>query len=565
MRGSRAPCSLLVALTLLGSSAANASQSVSVRVRGSARLEATSSATKSGFELRGTLSDDAGKPVPNASLRVRLAGIDGTARLLPEGQSCAESEPALQAPLRNHEEALTRSDAAGRFCLRWPGEPPEGRLTVLFDDRSLLLDRAELSVETDRSPAFTLSFVSVPRSVSVEDAELVVVLESSSRRAEELPELPFELSWAAGSSTALSLARRSLKPGAAVRLTIPTRSLGGPGTGELRASLGEPGRQALVQVPLLLTARTELDAPPTATASPSGECELDVAVRFASGPVSSGSVEALQAGRTVGIAPVEDGQSRLNLTLAAASQATSIELRYLSAAPWWIPGPPRQVAISIAPPSLWRRLPWALGLVAVAAWLLAAWRRPPRAERPTRRGAPSALPQPTIAWLSPDPTTTGWTGRVRDAHDGSSIPGATLTIAPTAGGEITGSTDADGEFRMEAPAPTGPGVIRIHAPWHATLEQALPPPGRVEVALVTRRRWLLSRLIDWAGRRGPPFSVPNEPTPGELALVARRLERDDVARWASAVEVASFGPNPIGSEEEASVRSLEPSSERIQE
>jgi hypothetical protein len=290
-----------------------------------------------------------------------------------------------------------------------------------------------------------------------------------------------------------------------------------------------------------------------------------VAVRFAFGPVSSGSVEALQAGRTVGIAPVEDGQSRLNLTLAAASEATSVELRYLSAAPWWIPGPPRQVAISIAPPSLWRRLPWALGLVAVAAWLLAAWRRPPRAERPTLGTAPSAVPQPAIAWLAPDPTTTGWTGRVRDAHDGSSIAGATLTIESSAGLELIGSTDAQGEFRIDAPTPTAAGVIRIHAPWHAALERALPPPGRVEVALVTRRRWLLSRLVDWAGRRGPPFSVASEPTPGELALAARKVERDDVARWASAVEVASFGPNPIGSEEEANVRALEPRSERVQE
>jgi hypothetical protein len=83
-------------------------------------------------------------------------------------------------------------------------------------------------------------------------------------------------------------------------------------------------------------------------------------------------------------------------------------------------------------------------------------------------------------------------------------------------------------------------------------------PGELRIALVTRRRTLLDRLVRWARARGTPWDGPREPTPGHVRRVAARAEADDVAGWAGSVEHAAFGPDPVDTAMERDVRDREP-------
>ena len=81
---------------------------------------------------------------------------------------------------------------------------------------------------------------------------------------------------------------------------------------------------------------------------------------------------------------------------------------------------------------------------------------------------------------------------------------------------------------------------------HSTHEQPLPPPSVLGVALVTRRRALLERLVRWARQKGAPFDGAPEPTPGHVRRVASRASAVEVEAWASRVEQAAYGPERGG-------------------
>jgi hypothetical protein len=88
----------------------------------------------------------------------------------------------------------------------------------------------------------------------------------------------------------------------------------------------------------------------------------------------------------------------------------------------------------------------------------------------------------------------------------------------------------------------------------------MPPPGTLVLSLMSRRRTLLSRFVDWVTRDGG-WERRAEATPGELAL---RTERAEVAVWARAVDEAAFGPDPLSEAKEQSVLGREPSHNRKQ-
>jgi hypothetical protein len=102
--------------------------------------------------------------------------------------------------------------------------------------------------------------------------------------------------------------------------------------------------------------------------------------------------------------------------------------------------------------------------------------------------------------------------------------------------------------------------LEVRAPFHVDLIRALPPPGRLSIALVQRRRALLDRLVAWARRAGAPWTTPGEPTPGDVARVARRVGSGSVAGWAERLEVAAYGPEPVDEAAEQAVRAHEPGS-----
>jgi hypothetical protein len=161
-----------------------------------------------------------------------------------------------------------------------------------------------------------------------------------------------------------------------------------------------------------------------------------------------------------------------------------------------------------------------------------------------------------------EPGITGWRGVVADAHDGTPVPGAVLEIhVPSFEGDgILASTTADdgGAFSLEAPGVRADARLVVQSGDHSRYEQALPPPSVIHVALVTRRRTLVDRLVRWARRQGSPFDGPAEPTPGHVRRVAARSSSASIETWAGAVEQAAFGPAAVDEKVEQEVRAVEP-------
>ncbi|HLV67903.1 MAG TPA: carboxypeptidase regulatory-like domain-containing protein [Polyangiaceae bacterium] len=552
----------LLALALLAASEASAVPEARVRVRGSARLQATVTHAELGTELRGTLGDDTGRPVPSVPIRVRWTSPTGEVLPLPPHEACARAPSAREPrPFDGSTDVLlVDTDGAGRFCVRWPDDLGGGRLTLTYADDRELLEPAQAVIDVDRAPSIELAFVPPPTTLSADRERALLQVEARARRS-SIPRrrLPLVVSFKPEGAPETLLARTSITPGELLRVPFAPRDLGQPGAGELRAAIESESPPVRASARTLVTATAMLEAPSGVTADSEGNAALEVQVVSALGAVHSGSIEALALGRTVGIAPVQAGRATLRLALGPGERSVAVTLRYLPSAPWWLPGPDHALAARVEGVSPLRHLPWAAALLALGAWILAGWRRPPRAERSREtRPPPRPTRRPSLQWTPEASRSAGWSGTVIDAHDGGAIAGAQVRIAG-GGKEWSATTDGRGEFTIDA-APTDASLtVAVHAPWHSELERPLPPPGRLVIALVTRRRALLARFVDWAERwRAPGDGTRREPTPGEIARAASNGNHDGVATWATAVEAAAFGPEPVDREREAAVRSLEP-------
>jgi hypothetical protein len=153
---------------------------------------------------------------------------------------------------------------------------------------------------------------------------------------------------------------------------------------------------------------------------------------------------------------------------------------------------------------------------------------------------------------------------VLDAHDGMPVRGARIVINVPAfgGGGRAASALSDDEGRFELPHVRGSDVegtqIEASARWHTKLLRPLPAAGFVAIHLISRRRALLERLVEWSGRMGRPWTDRGEPTPGHVARVARERRAGQVQAWAEAVEQAAYGPEAPEEADEQRVREREP-------
>jgi hypothetical protein len=162
------------------------------------------------------------------------------------------------------------------------------------------------------------------------------------------------------------------------------------------------------------------------------------------------------------------------------------------------------------------------------------------------------------------PAAQGWTGRLRDAHDGYALAGARVAIERRGFERIEAlaeaRTDAAGAFALPLPpgvAPQPGDELVSEGPLHGQLRRPLPEPGELDVALVLRKRALLDRLVAWARRRGLPYDARPEPTPGHVRRAAGG--EFTVARWADAVERAAFGGQVVDARAEGEIERLAPS------
>jgi hypothetical protein len=153
---------------------------------------------------------------------------------------------------------------------------------------------------------------------------------------------------------------------------------------------------------------------------------------------------------------------------------------------------------------------------------------------------------------------------VIDAHEGTPVAGARVSIVvPAFDGEGIAASHvagADGAFSIPhvlAARNEGARFV-VTAPYHATLSTPPPPDGVLTICVISRRRALLERLVAWADRAGRPWARKNEPTPLEIAEVARHRERPDVAAWAAAVGEAAYGDKPPDERREHDLGAREP-------
>jgi hypothetical protein len=279
-----------------------------------------------------------------------------------------------------------------------------------------------------------------------------------------------------------------------------------------------------------------------------------------SGPANAVNVSVL------GAATVDaQGHARVVAVFPAAGASHApLALRYVPAAPWYRPGPELRVDVPLAGPGIGRSLVLAVVVLAAAIWVVIGWRRAPRP--PVAPGIEGTRAPPSgragVHVLASPADLTGWRGTVADAHDGSPIAGASLSIrAPSFEGDgallAHAVTDANGAFALEGSYRSDARLL-VESVEHSTYEQALPPPSVLGVALVTRRRALLDRLVRWARQKGAPFDGAPEPTPGHVRRVAARGSAGEVEAWATRVEQAAYGPARVDAELEREVRSAEP-------
>jgi hypothetical protein len=551
------------ALALLAGVARSASPVI--HVRGAARISATASLLDGTVIVTGTVIDDTGRPVGGATLELRAAAADGGAVPLPPLAACPNrpnTSPTTAQPGARPTRPLG-SDANGRFCATLALERAT-TLELRFVDPRALFDATEQRVPIDAARrGVELRFAPTSATFELErEAQRLQVSTHVVGAAPGLsPPLPLAVYFTTPKGETL-VAQGACPADGATELELASNKLGSPGPVELVLRFaGTPSLQpAEARRRVLATARVRLELGRTPNAAdPADGIPLDVALGSAAGAVEGGSVEARLAGQTVGIAPVERGGAHLVAQFPRRADSAKLELRYLPVEPWWRPGDALPVEVKLLSRARWVSLGWLSALGAIAAWLLWGWRRP--ASEPDRR--PVAEPRRPVAGfhlVKREDDQPGWRGAVRDAHDGTPIPRAVIalvTAAPERRVIARVVADEAGRFELSGSA-EGELELAVSATWHSDFSGHVPPHGELRVDLVSRRRYLVGRLVGWAERRGAARGHRAEPTPGDVKRHGRRAHRDEVVAWATAVEHAAFGPDPVDEKIERDVSRLEP-------
>ncbi|HVY49044.1 MAG TPA: carboxypeptidase-like regulatory domain-containing protein, partial [Minicystis sp.] len=467
---------------------------------------------------------------------------------------------------------------AGTFCVVGRTSAAKGRVRVHFVGTKLL-DPADVELDVDAGKEAKtralLRFDAPPESVDLDRDAFAVTATLRIDRSDTMRALagakreglPLTLEDERGQRLAEAVTGGDGR----ARFDVKTSALGPPGAGELTVRFA--GNDALAAAsltqPIARRAEARLSvAKPPAPADPDDGAAIDVTVKTARGPVDGGVVEALYGVESVGAAPVRGGSAHVVAAFPPrAGSPMHVRLRFVPASPYTKPGPEAAVDVAFAAPSPLRQIGLAVLVAALAAWVVAGWRRAPKQAAPEREQPAPPPGRAGVAVLSTAPGFSGWRGTVTDAHDGAPIPHATLRIvAPTFQGDgVLAEVEADdaGAFRLEG-APSEGARLVVESELHASHEQALPPPSVLGIALVTRRRALLDRLVRWARRQGAPFDMVPEPTPGHVRRAAARNDAAAVAEWAAKVEHAAYGPEPVGPAAEHDVRAREPNAARAE-
>jgi hypothetical protein len=563
-------------------------QGLRIKVRGSAKITARAARDQGELVLSGTLTDDAGQPLGAKRVTARVTReADPADPHVAEGvraaRGCDRSADRPRAQMAwnvnvegtpQNPEIRLMTDEDGRFCFRVKLDPDRFVAHLHWRDEKAggLLEQADQEVPFDLSRrALALSFDPKPKIVPLDqpqsafDAVAIVDDDATPRVA---PNLSLLLS-----NEKKELRRMNTDASGRAHFVVSSHDLGPPGPGALHVTFAGDGETAKaehveaierhvkvsVRVPAIEQGKLEPQVPEDGIA-------IVAEVTSVVGPVAEGAIEAHVGDVIVGAAPVERGIARLTLTFAAQGSETLVALRYVPVSPWYEPLPDPTVRIPIRGPGVLAKAPILIAGLAVLVFFLvgrvssnrakAAPPAPEKSDEDARDGKPKLEVVRTAARGD-----RGWTGRVVDAHEGHPIPNARLWVerGTFEGRSILASvsTDARGEFSIPPLAnQVGDERIGCEAPLHARFSQTLPGPGELSIALALRRRALLARMVKWANRRGAPFDVRPEPTPGHV----RRAAGEDrtTAQWADAVERAVFGGGEVDARLEKEIEALAP-------
>jgi len=500
------------------------------------------------LEVRARLLDDVGNPL--AGVAFELARTDGAP--LPPTTPCSG----------HGGRATLRTDSAGQVCVRLPARAATDSLVLLFRGDALHLPaRAGLPREL-AGGGLQLAFDSPSLELDLDQPEQRLSLQLSGDAAASAgwPEIVLQLE-DAGRLHPIST-RAWSRAGAALSFSVDSAELGSPGPARLLAQVkGSAQPSELAEAVALRSATVRLER--GAVTLGADTVELRILAQSRAGVPSSGWVDVSNDGQALASTPLVSGVASLQLPIEPTAAAHWVA-RYHSDDPWWQSGEP--LAIDLASPAAREpaRWPWLVLLVPVGYVCVRALERP--GVRKPRRSARRALPRApsTTARAQPELAPSGWFGTVTDAHDGHPIAGARVTASlPSLLDEARGAStvsDGDGHFVLPAlrePIPEGAQLL-VSARLHSDFQRPLPPQGRVDVAVTSRRRALLGRLVRWARAAGPPWHRTAEPTPAEIADVALRRGEIDTARWAEGVQAAAFDQTEVDQQREAAVHAAEP-------
>jgi hypothetical protein len=570
-----------------------------VHVRGSARFDLHATRSSGRVVVSGTVVDDAGRPVGRVPIAVTLS-LPGTASApLPTYEAC--SDDAARPLLESAEVLVLTADDAGYFCARLALAADSRSLVAHFQARTEhvgdgLIDQASADLPIDLShDSITLRFDPERPLLSLDDPSTVVQVVASSD-AEGSPRgasgLPIVLSNEAG----VTLATATTDGAGHARFVLGAESLGAPGAGELRAFFAGNAQAAPASRAMRIEKRSqvELSAPDAVDGRlPAGSSEDGIAIRLtvrarcavreacSRGAPPSGMVEARlqqseEGSAILGAAPIRAGNARLTVTFSRPVSTVTgsapgpgvpiLRVRYVPDAPWYAPGPELRLEQPTRDPGVWTRLPLLFAAALMIVWLALArmpWTgaasREEQAPRRASGGAGSSV-RPHVAVLHADAARAGWIGRVVDAHDGTVVASARVSVQRRGFDrvEVIASTVTNeaGRFELTVSAWLPHDDLVAEGLAHAELRRRVPPAGELQIALVSRKRALLDRLIGWTRRRGKPFDAWPEPTPDQVRRAAGTEVA--VARWADAVERAAYGGAPIDGQAQAEVDRLAP-------
>lgn len=535
---------------LSGVLASTPAGAVKIAVKGTATLEGQVQGDGEGQIVRGKLRDDLGAPVGGAKVRVEVVQADGKPLLaLPPARGC----PGGSAPQQQPDAYVLDTDAQGGFCLRTQRLPTRGGLRVRFAGREGL-STASLEVAFDAEhPAPMLAWDPRPETLDLDVPQLRLSVAGVGAEP-----LSMELLDERGKT----LATAASDDRGRVLFDVATASLGGPGSGELVARV-RGSQQAPLRAKVVRSAKVNLLASaPEGAIVPHDGHRFDVAVETLRGAAEGGVVEAKIGNETVGVGAVRGGRAEVRTVFDVPGEgAIDVVFRYVAAGPELKPGEGAVLRVAVRPPSLLRKAPLLLVGLLLVGWLWRGWKRPARAarERPRGQGVVEAGPLPAMV-SEPEAQARGWSGVVLDAHEQRPLAEAVVRVVSRDfyGEREVASVQVDARGRFELEGSWEPArFLVVEAPWHGAIERALPKPGRLTLALVSRRRALLDRLIAAARRVGVNVASAPEPTPAQIAQAFTGQMRSGGARWAKAVEGAVFGASQVGAREEAQVNELE--------